>query len=96
MSDAGSANVFNNGKVYVRREMCSTCIFAPGNRMQLRSGRVKDMLAATQGDPAGNIPCHQTIYGLREQEAICRGFFDKYATPVLRMAEARGIIEEVD
>lgn len=88
--------VYSNGKVHVMSEKCSTCIFRPGNLMNLEPGRVKEMVAGSLAEDAG-ITCHKTLYGQREQEATCRGFYDAYADQVtpLRMARAMGIIEEV-
>ena len=84
--------VYRDRKVHVQGEKCSTCIFRPGNPMYLDDGRVKSMVDQCLEDPAGNIPCHQTLDGDR---AICRGFWDGYADrqPVLRLAKAMNIIE---
>lgn len=91
------SNVFNNGKVHVMPEKCSTCIFRPGNLMTLQPGRVKGMVDSCL-EEGGVIPCHKTIHGQREQEAVCRGFFDSYKdqVPGLLWAEELGITEEVE
>lgn len=90
-------NVFNNGKVYVMADKCNTCIFRPGNLMTLQPGRVKNMVDSCL-EKGGSIPCHKTIHGQREQQAVCRGFFDSYKDRVLglRLAEEMDIIEEVE
>jgi hypothetical protein len=68
--------VFRDGYVHVLDRQCDTCIFRPGNLMRLRKGRVKEMVeGATRNDSC--IPCHSTLYS--GQEAVCRGFFDRYA-----------------
>lgn len=70
---------------------CDTCIFHPGNRMQLRDGRVRGMVAeAIERDSF--IPCHKTLDGER---AVCRGFFDAYGDRTLgcRFGHLVGIIE---
>lgn len=91
-----SKPVYSDGKVHVVSEMCSTCVFRPGNLMTLQPGRLKGMV---EGSIAGGaaITCHKTLYGQAEQEATCRGFFDRYADRVLalRLARDSAIIEEV-
>lgn len=57
---------------------CSTCIFRPGNLMQLRPGRVSGMVAEAVAND-GCIPCHKTL-DHAEPVAVCRGFFDKHGT----------------
>ena len=37
-------NVASRGVVRVQAEKCVTCIFKPGNKMDLRKGRLKDMV----------------------------------------------------
>jgi hypothetical protein len=71
--------VYHEGKVHVMAEMCSTCVFRPGNLMRLAPGRLKDMVDTSVADGAG-ITCHKTIHGRAEQEATCRGFFDASAS----------------
>lgn len=78
---------------------CSTCIFHPGNRMQLRSGRVKDMVeTALRG--GGTITCHKTLsYGGHPGfgEAVCRGFYDAHGgrSNFVRVIERIGGFAEV-
>ena len=85
-----ATNVANeeDGTIHVMSERCSTCIFRPGNLMGLREGR-RDSMVAEALAIDGCIPCHQTIHGEREQEAVCRGFFDRHAEDVfpLRLAK---------
>lgn len=77
-------------KARVVREMCSTCIFRPGNQMQLRAGRMKQMVAETLRDQSFVI-CHSTLPGVARREnvlpAICRGFKDRYTTQALQLYE---------
>lgn len=89
--------VYSDGKVHVMSEKCSTCIFRPGNLMNLQPGRVKGMVDSSIDDGAG-ITCHKTIHGQAEQEATCRGFYDSYRdqVPALAVASALNMIEEVD
>lgn len=89
-----SKKVFREGKVHVMAEMCPTCIFRPGNLMNLESGRVKQMVRdATKAESC--IPCHETTHGGAEGEAICRGFYEKFPTLPIRLAEAIGSLIEV-
>lgn len=85
-------NAYRNGRVHVCREMCSTCIFRPGNLMSLRPGRVKDMVAEARAEESAII-CHSTLSG---DNAACRGFFDRYPTQPLQIAERLGLIEWVE
>lgn len=83
-----SAPPYRNGRVHVCAERCSTCIFAPGNRMMLENGRVRRMVdEAKIGDSA--IICHSTYGGER---AICRGFFDVQKTTPIQLAERLGLL----
>lgn len=84
--------VFRNGKVHVKRAMCATCIFRPGNLMCLQDGRVEQMVrAATRAESC--IPCHETLEGL---QAVCRGFHERHATQPLQVAQRLGYIEYDD
>lgn len=89
--------VYSNGKVHVMRAMCPTCIFRPGNPMQLQPGRVAEMVKTAKAGES-TIICHETTHGQREQEAACRGFWERYARDVmtLRLAMAFDIIDEVE
>jgi hypothetical protein len=91
-----SRPVFSDGKVHVQAEMCSTCIFRPGNLMHLEAGRVKEMVDGCV-QHGGVIPCHKTTHGQAEQEATCRGFYQSYSDkiPGLFLAGHMGMIEEV-
>lgn len=86
-------NVFDGERVHVMARKCSTCIYRPGNLMHLDPGR-KDGMQADAIRDGGVIPCHQTIHGAREQEAVCRGFFDVAKHEgLLGAAERLGIVE---
>lgn len=87
-----SHDVYRDGKVHVCAAMCRTCIFHPGNRMRLNPGRVEQMVAdAVAGDSA--IVCHSTLDG---PNAVCRGFFEKYRTAPLQVAERLQVIQFVE
>lgn len=85
-------NVYRDGKVHVQREMCSTCIFRPGNIMHLQSGRVRGMVDEAKDDESA-IVCHQTLDG---DNAVCRGFYDRHADDMLtlRLAKLYDVIVE--
>jgi hypothetical protein len=73
--------------------MCATCIFRPGNLMELRSGRVRDMVDSAKRDDS-TIVCHATLDS--REHAACRGFFDRYPTTPLQIAERMGMVVFVD
>lgn len=84
---------YRDGRVHVLIEWCSTCIFRPGNRMRLHPGRVKGMVdAAIREDSA--IVCHSTLYDDAVKPAVCRGFYDRYSTQPLQVAQRLGVIVE--
>lgn len=99
MSDVSGNPVFHDGRVHVKAERCSTCVFRPGNLMGLAPGRLKEMIEGSIEDGAG-ITCHKTLPGMPDeaQRATCRGYYDSYAAqvPAYRLAMALDIIEEVD
>jgi hypothetical protein len=79
------AAAFHDGAVHLCARMCSTCIFLPGNLMDLEPGRVKQMVAdSLRKDSA--IICHATLG--TDHPAVCRGFFDRHSRDVfpLRLA----------
>lgn len=87
----------------VKREMCPTCIFRPGNLMSLRAGRVRDMVEEARAADSF-IVCHDTIdYDTREEgdvpgrdEAMCRGYLDAGNYPqMLRIADRLNMVQEV-
>lgn len=84
-------NAYRDGRVHVQAQMCSTCVFRPGNLMELRRGRVRQMVDEAR-DADSAIICHQTLDG---DSAVCRGFFERHATRPLQIAERLGMIEWV-
>jgi hypothetical protein len=70
---------------------CPTCIFAPGNRMRLNPGRLKEMVDSCLST-GGFVICHQTLpdQGEGVLGAACRGFADRYDTQQLQIAERLG------
>lgn len=88
-------NAAREGRVHVCRTMCSTCIFRPGNLMNLEPGRVRQMVRDAKRDESAII-CHQTLQTRPRRNAVCRGFFDRHDTAPLQIAERLGLIEQVD
>lgn len=82
--------VFRDGKVHVCKQMCPTCIFRPGNLMNLNNNRVEGMVRDAGDD--GCIPCHGTLDG---EQAVCHGFYTKHRNQLLQLAERFGVIEFV-
>ncbi|MDQ1024695.1 hypothetical protein QF035_002277 [Streptomyces umbrinus] len=83
------------GAVRLCAEMCTTCIFRPGNLMDLQSGRVVGMVSQAQ-QAEGHVVCHKTLGS--ESPAICRGFADgpnQGRSLALRLARALGTLTEV-
>jgi hypothetical protein len=70
-------------------EICSTCVFRPGNKMRLSDGRLRDLVDQARADES-YIVCHSTLPGMAPddvQPAICRGFADRYSTQALQVIE---------
>lgn len=76
------------------REQCSTCIFRPGNLMQLQPGRLKDMVETVQKKD-GYVICHKTL-DRGVPGAVCRGSYDKLFTTPIQLAERLGLVEWVE
>jgi hypothetical protein len=81
-----TTNTYVDGKVWVRRRQCETCIFRPGNLMQLNDGRVEEMINAAVEEQSC-IPCHHHLYEGQAIEPVCRGFWDRHKTHPLQVAE---------
>lgn len=87
-------NVFRDGRIFVCAEMCPTCVFRPGNLMDLKPGRLKEMVEGARRDES-TIVCHETLAqwdGHGQKNAACRGFFDRFPTTPLQIAERLGLI----
>jgi len=89
------SNVYRENRVHVCAERCDTCIFHPGNRMNLEAGRVAEMVRACRAEAGGNIPCHERMD--TGADAICRGFWDAHHEDdgLLVLAERLGTVEYV-
>jgi hypothetical protein len=85
-------NAYRDGRVHVCAAMCPTCVFRPGNLMQLRAGRVRQMVDEALENGSAII-CHKTLEG---DNAVCRGFFERWPTQPLQVGERLGLIRWVD
>lgn len=87
---------YREGRIHVLADRCSTCVFRPGNPMNLGEGRLADLIESNLSADSA-LTCHQTLPNNPAYEAppaLCRGFFDAYAREVtaLRMAVAMDLI----
>lgn len=76
--------------------MCDTCVFRPGNLMNLRPGRLASWVKELHRDQ-GHIVCHKTLD--TQAPAICRGYADKAdqgRSFALRVGRAMGWIKEIE
>lgn len=97
MPDAPN-NVYRDGAVHVLSGECQTCIFRPGAR-PVSGARVAGMVRDTRDVPGATVVCHSTLYrGEPEENAICRGWFNRFGglDPILRLAVVIGALVEQD
>ena len=93
--DEWGVDVNGPNGVRVMAEQCSTCIFRPGNPMNLQAGRVSGMVREAERNDSFII-CHQTLDGEAHEGAMCKGYLDTGRVPqLLRIAERLGMVEEV-
>ncbi|MFC4148050.1 hypothetical protein ACFO0M_17480 [Micromonospora mangrovi] len=86
------------GKSRLLSRQCDTCIFAPGNRMHLAAGRLRDLVTEARRRESF-IVCHDTLPHYRHpaaKPAICRGFADRYHTQALQLIERLFGFVEID
>lgn len=60
--------------------------------MHLKAGRVREMVDESRKNESAII-CHKTLDG---DNAVCRGFFNRYRTTPLQIAERLDLLEEID
>jgi len=87
-------NAYRDGKIHVCEQLCATCVFRPGNLMRLQPGRLALMVAEAKANDSAII-CHSTLYREDNDNAVCRGFYDRHHTAPLQLAERMGLIEFV-
>lgn len=85
--------VTDDQRLRVLREQCATCIFRPGNLLELASGAVKDVVRQSLANDTAVI-CHDTL--ALDVQAVCRGFADRYDTTPIEMARQLGMYAEID
>nr|WP_319461444.1 hypothetical protein [Micromonospora sp. RTP1Z1] len=86
------------GKSRLLSRQCDTCVFAPGNKMHLTPGRLRDFAAEARRRESF-IVCHSTLPHYKHPDAkpaICRGFADRYQTQALQLIERLFGFVEVD
>jgi hypothetical protein len=85
-----------SGKTRLLAAMCTTCVFRPGNKMDLAPGRLRDLINESLARES-YIVCHSTLPGMAPDgvpPAICRGFADRYHTQSLHLiARLFGFVE---
>jgi len=59
--------------------------------MHLEPGRLADMVTEARAN-ASAIICHSTLYQDGVDNAVCRGFYDRYRTQPLQIADRLGLI----
>ena len=84
-------NIYRDGKIHVCKRQCETCIFRP-NGFHLAPGRLQEMVKGAVKTET-SIICHDTLDG---DNAVCAGFFARYPTQPLQVAERLGLIEFVE
>jgi hypothetical protein len=86
-------DIFRDGEVHVLADKCGTCIFKPASR-PVEGARVAELIRGTRDEVGATVPCHKTLYGQAEHNAICRGWWDRFADRdyILRQAMDLDII----
>ena len=80
---------WRDGRLWVLNRKCDTCVFRPGNLLQLLPGSLDGMVAdCIEQDTV--IPCHETLDGPR---SVCRGLYDVHRADIviLRLAGFLGV-----
>jgi hypothetical protein len=95
--DIAEFNIYREGKVHVLNAECDTCIFRPAVR-PVDGARVAGMVRETKDDDGATVICHHTLDTEPQANAICRGWFDRFADRdnILRMAKMWDCLEYVD
>ncbi len=86
--------VYRDGKVHVWAQECAHCLYGPD---RIVSGRQARQITADIRSQAGAaFICHRSQVS-DDPEAVCRGWYDRFAMedPVFRLARVAGVIEEV-
>lgn len=92
--DEHRVNIFRDGKVHVRAECCAHCLFSAERIVP--GARARQILADTRATDGSSFICHRNQVS-DEPEAICAAWYERFGAddPLLRLAEALGVIERV-
>ena len=88
----------DQGRSRLLTRQCDTCIFRPGNPMDLSPHRLHDIVEEARSR-GSYIICHDTLPYHRyphARPAICRGFHDRYTTPALETIRHLWGFTEID
>ena len=69
---------------------CPTCVGAPGNKADLRPGRIQELVRKNTGPNALGLICHETMVsrdGEPPQEAFCRWMYETRPSNYQRICE---------
>lgn len=90
-------NVWRDQRLHVMARKCSTCIYRPGNLMDLTPGR-REQMEADSVAKQGVIACHKTLGSKPLANAVCRGYYDtqKDHVGLLSAAERMELVIEVE
>lgn len=90
-------NIYRDGNIHVAAAECSTCIFRPHER-PVDGKRVAGMVRDTKDEPGATVVCHHTLYVEPQENAVCRGWYDRLGDrdPIIQLARAMDVIEEQD
>jgi hypothetical protein len=80
----------------VMAERCDTCIFRPGNLMDLNKGRLAEMIEATDRRDT-NVICHKShsVSGDLRLDALCKGSVDRRPGQMVRIMSRFGGVQYV-
>lgn len=72
------------------KQECKTCIFKPDSSFRMGAGKLRDgrfrQLVKDATEKQSFIVCHMTLYNEGAKPAICRGFYERFSTNMLRVA----------
>ena len=78
-------DIYRDGRVYIARPMCKTCIYRPGNE-EVGAAVIKKALESQTA-----VVCHSTLH--LKHQAVCGGFAAKNPTPLIELAKDIGIVK---
>lgn len=81
------------GKLRIMTEMCSTCIFRPGNKMDLERGRVANIMREVRRNDS-YVTCHKTL-GTGQPGVICKGSSEAHFGQMERIGRRLGAMLEM-